>query len=139
MQAWLVRQAVRLQKTALLFTDERSKLEGELLNGIDVVKCNSWEVHAPRGAVLAKCFWLCASSRTLLPAVTIMAACHVAPTLPCGLTACSTGLSSGYPRTLRIHLCHGLAAMAARHKPLGDLILQYAQKFVWCVGPAFDK
>ncbi len=47
MQAWLVRQAVRLQKKALLFTDERSKLEGELLNGIDVVKCNSWEVRAP--------------------------------------------------------------------------------------------
>ncbi len=44
MQAWLVRNAVRLQKEALLFTDERSKLEGELLNGIDVVKCNSWEV-----------------------------------------------------------------------------------------------
>jgi hypothetical protein len=43
MQAWLVRNAVRLQKEALLFTDERSKLEGELLNGIDVVKCNSWE------------------------------------------------------------------------------------------------
>ena len=43
-QAWLVRNAVRLQKEALLFTDERSKLEGELLNGIDVVKCNSWEV-----------------------------------------------------------------------------------------------
>ena len=42
-QAWLVRNAVRLQKEALLFTDERSKLEGELLNGIDVVKCNSWE------------------------------------------------------------------------------------------------
>ena len=46
LQAWLVRQAVRLQKKALLFTDERSKLEGELLNGIDVVKCNSWEVRA---------------------------------------------------------------------------------------------
>ena len=43
-QAWLVRNAVRLQKEALQFTDERSKLEGELLNGIDVVKCNSWEV-----------------------------------------------------------------------------------------------
>ena len=47
-QAWLVRQAVRYQKEALQFTDERSKLEGELLNGIDVVKCNSWEVR--RGA-----------------------------------------------------------------------------------------
>ena len=47
-----MRQAVRLQKKALLFTDERSKLEGELLNGIDVVKCNSWEVCSPRGAVL---------------------------------------------------------------------------------------
>ena len=45
-QAWLVRQAVRYQKEALQFTDERSKLEGELLNGIDVVKCNSWEVRA---------------------------------------------------------------------------------------------
>jgi hypothetical protein len=43
-QAWLVRNAVRLQKEALQFTDERSKLEGELLNGMDVVKCNSWEV-----------------------------------------------------------------------------------------------
>ena len=50
-QAWLVRQAVRLQKKALLFTDERSKLEGELLNGIDVVKCNSWEVRASHGIV----------------------------------------------------------------------------------------
>ena len=39
-----MRQAVRYQKEALQFTDERSKLEGELLNGIDVVKCNSWEV-----------------------------------------------------------------------------------------------
>ena len=63
MQAWLVRQAVRLQKKALLFTDERSKLEGELLNGIDVVKCNSWEVCAPRRAVLVACPWPCASSR----------------------------------------------------------------------------
>ena len=49
-QAWLVRQAVRYQKEALQFTDERSKLEGELLNGIDVVKCNSWEVRV-RGAL----------------------------------------------------------------------------------------
>ena len=47
-QAWLVRQAVRYQKEALQFTDERSKLEGELLNGIDVVKCNSWEVRPQR-------------------------------------------------------------------------------------------
>ena len=44
-QAYLVRIGVRLQKEALLFTDERGKLEGELLNGIDVVKCNSWEVR----------------------------------------------------------------------------------------------
>ncbi|CAL8468910.1 g8451 [Coccomyxa elongata] len=42
-QAYLVRIGVRLQKEALQFTDERGKLEGELLNGIDVVKCNSWE------------------------------------------------------------------------------------------------
>jgi hypothetical protein len=34
-----------LQKKALLYTDERGKLEGELLNGIEVVKCNSWEVR----------------------------------------------------------------------------------------------
>ena len=57
-QAWLVRNAVRLQKEALLFTDERSKLEGELLNGIDVVKCNSWEVcmHTPTLAqILRSC------------------------------------------------------------------------------------
>lgn len=44
-QAYLVRIGVRLQKEALQFTDERGKLEGELLNGIDVVKCNSWEVR----------------------------------------------------------------------------------------------
>ena len=50
-QAWLVRNAVRLQKEALLFTDERSKLEGELLNGIDVVKCNSWEVRKHSSAL----------------------------------------------------------------------------------------
>ena len=40
-----MRNAVRLQKEALLFTDDRGKLEGELLNGIEVVKCNSWEVQ----------------------------------------------------------------------------------------------
>ena len=40
-----MRIGVRLQKEALQFTDERGKLEGELLNGIDVVKCNSWEVR----------------------------------------------------------------------------------------------
>lgn len=51
-QAWLVRNAVRLQKEALQFTDERSKLEGELLNGMDVVKCNSWEVDFPSSSML---------------------------------------------------------------------------------------
>ena len=58
-QAWLVRSALRLQKEALLFTDERSKLEGELLNGIDVVKCNSWEVRTMPSADASSGFAHC--------------------------------------------------------------------------------
>ena len=44
MQAVLVRISARLLKKTLLRTDERAKLEGELLDGIDVVKCMTWEV-----------------------------------------------------------------------------------------------
>ena len=43
-QAVLVRISARLLKRTLLRTDERAKLEGELLDGIDVVKCMTWEV-----------------------------------------------------------------------------------------------
>lgn len=43
-QAVLVRISARLLKKTLLRTDERAKLEGELLDGIDVVKCMTWEV-----------------------------------------------------------------------------------------------
>ena len=43
-QAWMVRLSAKLQKEALAFTDERAKLEGELIAGIEVVKCNAWEV-----------------------------------------------------------------------------------------------
>ena len=130
MQAWLVRQAVRLQKKALLFTDERSKLEGELLNGIDVVKCNSWEVRASRGAVLVTCPWLCASSRG--------AACsyrHHGDT-SCGFHA-AMWLDSmphwpqlwlrTYP--LRNHLCHELAAMGDTHKPVGGLYFHSRHRY----------
>ncbi|KAL3160420.1 hypothetical protein ABBQ32_010743 [Trebouxia sp. C0010 RCD-2024] len=42
-QAVLVRISARLLKKTLLRTDERAKLEGELLDGIDVVKCMTWE------------------------------------------------------------------------------------------------
>ena len=48
-QAVLVRASARLLKRALSETDERSKLEGELVSGIEVVKCSAWEVRAPRG------------------------------------------------------------------------------------------
>lgn len=45
-QAVLVRASARLLKRALSETDERSKLEGELVSGIEVVKCSAWEVRA---------------------------------------------------------------------------------------------
>lgn len=44
MQALLVRRSARLLKQALSQTDERSKLEGEVIGGIDVIKCSAWEV-----------------------------------------------------------------------------------------------
>jgi hypothetical protein len=47
MQALLVRQSARLLKQALSQTDERSKLEGEVIGGIDVIKCSAWEVRIP--------------------------------------------------------------------------------------------
>ena len=43
----MVRLSAKLQKEALAFTDERAKLEGELIAGIEVVKCNAWEVCSP--------------------------------------------------------------------------------------------
>ena len=39
-----MRISARLLKKTLLRTDERAKLEGELLDGMDVVKCMTWEV-----------------------------------------------------------------------------------------------
>ena len=45
-QAVLVRASARLLKRALSETDERSKLEGELVSGIEVVKCSAWEVRS---------------------------------------------------------------------------------------------
>ena len=76
-----MRNAVRLQKEALLFTDERSKLESELLNGIDVVKCNSWEVRTlppaparlltgPHGPFICRACWH-QSQRSSLPVLII--------------------------------------------------------------------
>ena len=43
-QAVIVRVSAKLLKKALRFTDERAKLESELLSGVDVVKCAAWEV-----------------------------------------------------------------------------------------------
>jgi hypothetical protein len=49
-----VRRSARLLKQALSQTDERSKLEGEVIGGIDVIKCSAWEVRDIRfwGALL---------------------------------------------------------------------------------------
>lgn len=41
-----MRRSARLLKQALNQTDERSKLEGEVIGGIDVIKCSAWEVGA---------------------------------------------------------------------------------------------
>ena len=47
LQAKMVQLSSRLLKASLARTDERSKLETELLSGADVVKCYSWEVGGP--------------------------------------------------------------------------------------------
>jgi hypothetical protein len=41
----MVRLTTVLLKKSLGLTDERAKLEGELLAGMEVVKCNAWEVR----------------------------------------------------------------------------------------------
>ena len=43
-QTLLVRKAAGVTRRSLQHTDERGKLEGELVGGIDVVKCMAWEV-----------------------------------------------------------------------------------------------
>ena len=119
LQAWLVRQAVRLQKKALLFTDERSKLEGELLNGIDVVKCNSWEVRASHSIVLVHVHGCVHQAGALVVDTIMLLSCHVASTLPCGMTACCIRLDSGLPKHIvESHLCLGLPVMATAHEPV---------------------
>ena len=40
----MVRLSARLLKKGLTFTDDRAKVERELLDGMDVVKCSAWEV-----------------------------------------------------------------------------------------------
>ena len=42
----LVRLSAKLMRAALQYTDERAKIEGELLSAMDVVKCATWEVSA---------------------------------------------------------------------------------------------
>ncbi|GMH44339.1 hypothetical protein BSKO_12273 [Bryopsis sp. KO-2023] len=42
-QAVIVKRTATFVKKAVFSTDERAKLEGELLSGIEVVKCNAWE------------------------------------------------------------------------------------------------
>lgn len=49
LQAWLMRKAQAVMRSNLQYTDERSKLEGELMAGIDVAKCYAWEVSLKRG------------------------------------------------------------------------------------------
>jgi hypothetical protein len=46
-QGYLVKLSFLYLRKSLAFTDERSKLESELLGGIDVVKCSAWEVSDP--------------------------------------------------------------------------------------------
>ncbi len=52
MQAYMVRLSSQYMRESLQFTDERSKVEGELLGGMEVVKCSAWEVeiHSPQMA-----------------------------------------------------------------------------------------
>ena len=45
-QAWLVRGGAVYLNRSLVHTDERAKVEAELLAGIEVVKCSTWEVSA---------------------------------------------------------------------------------------------
>ena len=45
----MVQWSAVLLRASLAHTDERAKLEGELLGGAEVVKCYTWEVRA-RGA-----------------------------------------------------------------------------------------
>lgn len=55
----MVTLSSKLIKKSLASTDERSKLEGELLAGIEVVKCSTWEesfwskINAVRNTELA--------------------------------------------------------------------------------------
>ncbi len=44
LQALCVKTSTALLKRALGYTDERAKYEKELLSGMDVVKCSTWEV-----------------------------------------------------------------------------------------------
>ena len=42
-QSWMVRLIVKRLRASLKFTDERAKVESELLSGIEVAKCSTWE------------------------------------------------------------------------------------------------
>ena len=55
-----MRISARLMRQSLQFTDERSKLEGELVGGIDVVKCSAWEVCPPLFQGLFRSLTVCA-------------------------------------------------------------------------------
>ena len=53
----MVRISARLLKKTLLRTDERAKLEGELLDGMDVVKCMTWEVSCHDQSGVCVCLY----------------------------------------------------------------------------------
>jgi hypothetical protein len=66
LQAMMVRMSSKLLRQALQFTDERAKLEGELVSGIDVVKCAAWEVSPGARAHHGLCMLWKAVSRGAL-------------------------------------------------------------------------
>ena len=59
-----MRASARLLKRALSETDERSKLEGELVSGIEVVKCSAWGGARPTAP--AAWHWSLIATDTLL-------------------------------------------------------------------------
>lgn len=82
-QAWLVRRQRAILRDSLAATDERAKLESELLGGVDVVKCYVWEdsfLDRIRGVrdrelwMLWRAFFIASSNTVIMLAVPAAAA-----------------------------------------------------------------
>ena len=64
-----MRKSAQLLKKTLQFTDDRAKIEGELLAAMDVVKCSTWEVCCPHLPVGGNAMAAFAISETLHAAI----------------------------------------------------------------------